>query len=497
MKTRYVDINVLLRATNLLVACLIAFAWLRYDALPASDYLDRGTLALGLVLCLQTQIALFLERRRRDPFFLLLAFWMILYYELRVYTLAVLPYSVVFDRFAYDATDSNFALLFILLANCAIYAGFYSVHLRNKLAINIGEMRARAPSAVIVLLLAAILFAYFRGGFWTPENVPRALNFLAIFLGPEMVILMALVYLWLFGKSLPRMFVYSIAGLIFVDIFAHTLWGSRSAIMGFAQVFLFTALAVLGVIRVRLRLVAIGIVMLPALMAVLVATFTIASYNRIAQAGATSLDVGRALQFARESSSEITDSPLVDLLLPPIAARAGYFDFSAEMIAHHEQYSQVMSFDAYARSFIDNIFTPGFDIYDQPKTANALRFVYLGLGTPSKAQVSEAYHSDQIGLYGEVYAFLGFAALPVLLVGAWALKRLYVNLRDRNPFLLGAKRALVLFVFLRCLDSFGVDWIVGEMIPYIVAIFTFSFLFTVRRARPERVRSSEGVLNAS
>ena len=481
MTTRYINFNGLLRAANLLVGALLAYSLLRADTLDPSDYLDRGTLALGLVLVLQTHCALWIERRRRDPFFLLLACWMILYFEFRIYTLAMLPFSLVFDRYPYDASDSNFALLFILVGNLCIYAGLYSVRFRDNLRVDIGRMRARAPAGVVVLLIVAIVFAYFRGTFWTEDNVPRALNFLAIFLGPEMVILMAVVYLLLFHRSLPRAFALAIGGLIFLDICAHTLWGSRSAIMGFAQFFLLAALAVLGTIRFKRRSVLLGALALPAAAALLVATFTISTYNRAARVGAATLDVSQSLAFAREAGAGITDSPLVDLLLPPIAARAGYFDFSAEVMAHREHYQPVFNLAAYGRSLIDNILTPGFDVFDQPKTSNAMRFIYMEAGPPSKAAVSLAYHSDQFGLYGEMYALFGYFSLFLLFLGAVGFKSLYVKLRNPNPFRLAAMRAIVLLCFIRLIDSFGIDWVVGEMIPYVAAVFIFSFLFTIRR----------------
>jgi len=46
----------------------------------------------------------------------LLAFWMIFCYSFRIFTLSVLPFSSVFDRYTFDADDSNYALLYITVA---------------------------------------------------------------------------------------------------------------------------------------------------------------------------------------------------------------------------------------------------------------------------------------------------------------------------------------------------------------------------------------------
>jgi hypothetical protein len=485
MKTRYVDLNSLLQAANLLVAGLLVYVIWRGDSLPPNDYMDSFSVVLGLLLCAQTACALWIERRRRDPFFLLLAAWMILYFQFRVYTLAMLPFSLVFDRFPYAPADSNVALVYILIANLCLYGGFYAVRFRGNLRMDTRDMRGGAPAGVVLLLLVSILFMYSSGTFWTEDNLPRALIFVSTFLGSQMVILMAMTYLLLFHRSLPRVFVFAIGGLILLEMVAHTLWGSRSAIMGFAQFLLIAALAVLGTLRFARRTVILGILLLPLAVVVLVITFTISSYNRIARAGANSLEVGRALAAASESADELGDSPLVDVLLPPIASRAGYFDFAAEIIAHREQYASVVNPAAYGRSIIDNILTPGFDLFDQPKTSNALRFIYLDSGAPSKTIVQQEYHSDQLDLYGEMFGLFGYFSLALLPLIAIAFKSFYVKISDPNPFRAGVKRAVVLLCFIHFIDSFGIDWLVAEMIPYVVAIFLFSVLFTVRRARQD------------
>lgn len=481
MRARYVDFNALLQIANLCTAGLLVYVYLNFDALPPNAYMDRNTAALGLLLAAQTHLALWIERRRRDPFVLLLALWMIFYYQLRIFTLATLSFSIVFDRMAYDAGDSNFALLFIIGANLFLYGGFAVVRFRGNLKVDIGEMRARTPLSVAVLLFATILFAYLRGAFWTEDNVPRALNFLVSFFAPELIILMALVYLLLFHRSVSPVLVWVIGGLILLEMLAHTLWGSRSAIMGFAQVVIVTALATFGAIRIRTWVVGVGTLLLPLFAALLVAMFTISTYNRVARAGASSLDVGQAIAFAGEASETLEESPVLDVLLPPVAARAGYFDFAAEVMANRDEYAPVINLAAYGRSIIDNLLTPGFDIYDQPMTANGLRFVYTDQGAPSKALAGQFYHSDQLCVYGEFYALFGLAACPLLFLVAFAFKSFFVKLRHPNPFALGCARAVTLLMFVRVMDSFGTDWTIVTLIPYLVALLLFSYFFTLKR----------------
>jgi hypothetical protein len=42
------------------------------------------------------------------------------------------------------------------------------------------------------------------------------------------------------------------------------------------------------------------------------------------------------------------------------------------------------------------------------------------------------------------------------------------------------KRILVLFVFVRTLDSFGMDWTITDVVPFVFSIILFSKFFTSR-----------------
>jgi hypothetical protein len=112
-----------------------------------------------------------------------------------------------------------------------------------------------------------------------------------------------------------------------------------------------------------------------------------------------------------------------------------------------------------------------------------LRFVYQGLGAPSKEWVvADNYQSDQLGIYGEFYGLFGYGCLPLLFLVAFAFKCAYVRLTDRTPFNLAMKRAIVLFVFVWTIDSFGVDWTILEALPLVVAMFIYAPFFSSKRA---------------
>jgi hypothetical protein len=489
MKNKSIDFNGVLTGANLLIAATSMFAFRHADG---NEYVDQETLVLGVVLCVQTHMALWLEKRRRDPFVILLAFSMIFYYSFRLLTLNLYPFSLVFERYSYSASDSNYALIFIIVANMFLYAGLYLVRFNGSLAISPGDWKASSPMRVGYLMLVAIIFAYFSGGYWTEDNIPRVFNFLVIFVAQDIILLMAMAYYFLFKKSLTRNVGVMIALLIVVDIVAHTLLGSRSAIVFTIQNYIVVTLVIVGCVQFRRRYFVLGIALFPVVVALLVGSFAISTYNRAYRNSGAGLDVSRALEVTVEASSALSVESTLDTVVPLIAARAGYFDFSAEIIAHRDEYSSVITPSSYAKSIVDNLLTPGFDVYDQPKISNALRFVYEGAGRPSKELVTESYQSDQLGIYGELYALFGYFSLPLFLLVAVALKKLYVRFREENPFTLVMKRVVVLLVFVRTIDSYGFDWTLVETVPLIAAIYIYRFFFSARRASIGR-SSSRGI----
>jgi hypothetical protein len=486
-----VDFNSVLMGLNLIVACLVGSA---YFLVQNNEYIDQNTILLGLTLSLQTHLALQVERARRDPFVILLAFIIILYFSLRLYTLALYPFSNVFLRYSYGPQDSNFALVFILIANLFLYAGFFCVRFRRSAAIDSRDWRPTSSVRVVALMVTTLIYFYFSAIHWTAEDEPRIVTLIGFFISPPIILLMALCYFILFRKTLARKAAITIGTLILLEIAVHTLSGSRSAITALIQNIMMALLAISGFIKFRRSHFILGCALAPIVAALLVGAFAISTFNRIHREG-VSVDVAQSIELAGEASAGLgSDDAEWEIVLPPVFDRAGFFDYSAEIIAHADLYRGVFNLTTYAKSIVDNLLTPGFDIYDQPKISNALIFVYVDIGAPSKETVGmipEYYHSDQFGIYGELYALFGYASLPLFFLIAFLLKRIYVRLESNNPFALTMKRVIVLSVFVATVNSYGMDWTIIEAVPFVVAIYLYKFFFQSRRSRlPERQPSS-------
>lgn len=474
-----IDLNSLLIFANLAIAALLVWA---YSRTAGNPYIDQETVVLGLVLCAQTYVALMLERLRRDPLVLLLALEMIAYFSLRILTLAIYPISEVFDRYPYGVSDSNFALIFIIIANFFLYAGLFAARSSGAQPIDATNWGPSAPSRVAFLVALAIGVSYFTAGFRAGESLPRVIDFLQLFVSANVIILMSLAYYFLFHKSLSRGFAALLGILILVDLVVHTLSGSRSAIVAIIQDFILVGLAISGCIRLRRTHVTVGLILLPVVVMLLVGSFLVATFNRAnREIIGASFDFGRAMQTAQLASEDMPIAESLDRTVPHVLARVGFFDYSAEIIAHRAQYGSLINFSVYGESIVDNILTPGFDVYDMPKIANGLQFIYLEMGTPSKVDVPEMYQSDQLGVYGELYALFGYACLPLMFLIAYLFKQLYSRVRSTKPFMLVVKRVVVLYLFVAVIQSFGMDWVLAESVPILAAIYLYEFFFPSKR----------------
>jgi len=469
-----VDLNTILSATNLFVLGALLLARGEFQE---AKYLDRLSFVLVILLSLQTHVALLIERKHRDPFVILFAITTTVFFSLRVLTLALFPYSLVFERYSYSPGDSAYALVFILVANTALYGGFLLASSRSAKKIELGDWRPTSAGRAAMLLLAGVVFAYSSDR----VAVPRVLSFLIVFVSQYTIVLLAFAYYLLFRKSISRFVSILIISLVIVEAVLHFLVGSRSALTGILQNYILVTLAIAGTVNINRKVLTWGVFLLPAAAILLVGSYAISTYIRASRTQGSVFDVSNALRIAVESRDQLATQSNLDGLMAPIFARAGYFDFSAELIANRERYKSVINVPAYGRSIIDNLLTPGFDLFDQPKVSNSLHFVYEELGTPSKKLVDEEYQSDQFGLYGELYTLFSWGSIPIFFILAFLLKRIYLRLEGINPFDLAIKRIVVLYTFGILINSYGLDWVVIEVLPILVAIVVYKAFFKTRR----------------
>jgi hypothetical protein len=172
---------------------------------------------------------------------------------------------------------------------------------------------------------------------------------------------------------------------------------------------------------------------------------------------------------------DLTDYVDSGSLMRPVFDRTGYLDYATVMVAGVEHYAPVVNVGYYLKSLIDNLLTPGFDIFDTPKVSLTIRFLPKS-DPPTQAIARAEYSSSQLTAYGEMYVlFRGYWPLVVISLGlmGYLFARLFARVRSGDAYHSHLYRAVVLLAFYNWLNSFGMDWMVIEATSWIATLLFF------------------------
>ncbi len=480
-RQKSVGINGILQLCNGVVFCLILFGFFRGEV-GDHPYIDWLTLVLGLALCLQTQLVLLLERRNPDPFVLIMAYLLTFFYALRIFTLLFYPVQDVFERYSYGPSDSNHALLYMLIANIFLYAGFYQVKLRGSAEIETASYQPRRPRIGVALFVISLLFGLLLQK-QLPESIAPFINLIYNnFLVPNVVLMVLAVYVLVFLNRLPSVYLKIVLSGAVILMFLQTLAFSRSGLVTLADNFLIVVLALFPTIRWRRKYVGICLALTPLLLASAFFFYAVSTTTRQVR-GDTGSTLAEKVELLQASREILREDPRADFFIGLALARAGYFDYSAEIIAHSDKYSTMFTVGNYFKSIIDNVLSPGFDVFDQPTITASLKYVYSSnLGVLSRKTEQQAGHSDHIGIYAEMYALFGYASFPVLFLLAYSLKKIYRRRWVVDPAKYGLIRVLILLLFYRLMNSFGLDGILLDLIATSISfVVIYRLIFLVIR----------------
>lgn len=470
-----IDLNKILKVFNLGILILL---WYSYYKNGEALYVNFNTILLGTALSFQIGIFLFLEKRKRDPFVILLCLQMVFYFLLRIVTLLNYSFSNVFTRFPFTASNLNYALVFIIIANFAFYFGLTINGLRKSTLDQAIKAVPVKTHLVVVLIGIGYFFAFYqRVGLGFLEGIMGMIQSLFVNLGT--MLFMAIVFLFLFGKRMDQKTKSAILGGIILMVVIQTLTGSRSAILSIINYIIFAQLALYDNLKLKKKYLVFGAVLVPIMILIFaVSTFLRPRLENRGTIGGETFEVLEEFDFA----DAITDGS--DLVLKQVFDRIGFLDYCAETMSNSDKYAGIFNPWFYFKSIVDNILTPGFTVFDTPRASNATTFIYNEMGTPSLSRVGEGYQSDEFTLYGEFYALLGkwFSLIPIFFLGFF-FKRIYLNLSQNDIYLFYLKRAIILFVFYSTLNSFGLDWILLDVIAIFFTYQIFKGFFKFKEIK--------------
>lgn len=443
------DFNTILKVVNLTILGLLFYTLFVFES---NDYINSWSLFLGIILSLQTHVALYYERKYRDPFVVLLSYYMVFYYSLRILTLVFFPESHVFDRYEYGPDDSNYSLIFIIISNTFLYLGLFSKKTVEPVIKHINYKTL--PSNLIVYFYMFLIFfiQYFLGN---RTDLVAVLKFL---FAPNVAIAILLIYYILYKKQISKLLKISIVLFIFWVVFYQMLHGSRYSIVNLFETLFIVLLSIYGFIKLPRQKVYFSAIFSPIIVILLFFSYVVITDNRKITFG-KHVEASKLIEISSVNMQHAIENVDVEYFLTHITGRIGYFDFSSEIIAHKDRYKSVFNYSTYAKSFIDNIITPGFDLFNQPKIANSLVFIYRYNSEPLKTDVADKYQSDQLGIHGELYALFGYLSVILFFLTGYFFKTVY-NYLIFSYFDSFLYRFFLLFLFTSIIKSFGFDWVV-------------------------------------
>lgn len=462
------DFNRLFRGFNIFFCFLLIASYLSYGE---NKFVNFTTLILGIFLFLQTHIALLLEKKDKDPFVIVYAYIMIFYFLFRICTLFIFSTSHVFDRFIYNVTDTNYALLYIIAANTFLYMGLKSIKLLDEDFSNNMFSFASYENKNFIFILIYILIAIL-----TNFNVFNFTIFINIFFEPRIVILVSLIYL-IISKNISRNILVFVVLFIIIQIIINTLNGSRSSLMVIVEQLLLITLVISYKIKVSKIKVYLFVSSIPIFLVILIILYISATNLRTEKIRFENMS---NTLIAKEIYKELSYNNL-HYYLGHISGRIGFFDFSSEVIAHKKEYKKLFEVETYLKSVVDNVLTPGFDIFNQARISNSMTFIYNNFGPAKKNLVPTYYQSDQLGIHGEMYSLFGYFSIFLFYPIGLCFKFVFKKLKTNNFFVQTTNRVFLIIIFLTFIKSFGIDWLIYDVIVLFIALHIGAFFFRFKK----------------
>ena len=461
-----IGFNLLLKGLNIL---FISLAFILYYSTGGNHYVNERTIFLCLLLAIELHLFLSYAQKNRNLLLTILCFDLILYYSARVVTLLYTEYSVVFSRLdAVITNDVNHTLSFIIISNLALFTGIVaSKTMRNSKYKSAVIGKHASGKCVVFFLFISVILGF--PDFIQFGALAGLMSFVKFyFLNPFNTVLLAVLYLVIHSDRMNNMLKIILISLLVVQVLGLVLYSSRSAIPTIMLVVLIASL-VKNSNKLYVKFSHLIISLILTVLSLFLFVFT--SYIRpIVNEG----NISNREKIVLLQNFDFVDRMEPRKALSPIFDRIGFLDYATEIIAHERNYSDIIRPSYYFKSIMDNVLSPGFDFFDTPKVANALSFRYSNKGELSLKNVDGSYQSDQLTMYGEYYALFGgwFSIVFFFLTGF--VFQSQIQLGDKNSSLLGKiYQGIVLYLFLRFIDSFGIDWMAQNVLTLYFSYLIF------------------------
>ena len=455
-RKHYISFYDILIWSNWAVLCLVVFGF-DNDTL----YTNGFTKILSAFLCVVIHFILNDARKNCNPLLCITAFELIFFYQLGVFSIGWSGIASYLDEANATPRDLNLTLIFIICATILMWKGMHFN--KHEICSRSDFQPSRKFKVMSIIVFVSLLFLYL-------GNIP-GLSYLQAFVLLVFNVPGLLLFLYSYyirnSNILPKKSLLVVIAASLLLILIKTLGGSRS---GFLVVFmlLISALLVENRVLFKGKYVILGVVLVP----VMVFFYTYSSYLRMTESTFSNT------QDKIEMVSVVADNMSGDDLktvLAPIVGRMSYLDGTCVSIKLEEGFSSFINPVYCIKSIVDNVLTPGFDVFDTPRMSLCMRFYHNHQTNVKKSQSADMeYQSDVFTLYGEQFVmFRGWLGLIGIYLICAYFKVLYLRFRHKDNYML---MAALVYLFSVVFNSYGLDWFFLDVVSMMFSYYIVQFV---------------------
>lgn len=449
---------------------------------PPVYYVNKVTIFITISLILIVVLQLFDAKRNENPLLLVLTIWLTLYVILRVFTLQYTDISQTLLIHDASVEDFNNGLLLTTLFTIVMWAGLHynRFHYKKK-----SDSNHKNSGTNVVRALKFYWLSLFIWGV-AAINIPLISGFASIlsmyFLYQSAVFFVFLLFVINNWSGLSSK--YKLLSILSLLAFAlmMTASGSRSGFFLIIRSVLFVVLA-MGINKIKIKYLLYLTLFVP----VLVVIFMYSTYMR-----QTGVNIEGSLYDKIELAKRFynsRDAFISKEMIAPVFTRVGYIDYTVIYVKDKEFYSQIINVSDEVKSVIDNVLSPGFDVFDTPKISVMASPWYNDHVKVSKSNISiDDYSSSQFTMVGEYTVLFGIP-LCFLFFFLTAFAFRYVWCKSMKSELLSdiIKKTYCLYFLDVLLSSYGLDWFSLDTVCNILTISVFLWFISSGRKKVRKV----------
>ncbi len=480
LQKKYITYNSLLKIINI---TLYIVTILFYTINEMTNLVNSYTLIIYSLLFLQIQLFLNHEKKYNNPFIILLAFILIVYTFPRVLTFYWyndnLPNLTLNRIIPTTVFDVNYSLFFIFISNFFIYFGFIygkiqaNKAVENKSSFYLNNSTIKNVRNIFTLFLILQLFLYTITSFFKSNQF---ISLILFFSDTSRVLPFFIFYILYLIKyqdiKKNKLILLQFVFLLLSWIIFNYISGNRSGFINILQTVGIISMVV-GFNSIKkmhlLIILSIGLLSIP--------LYIVGTLSRNLKLSDTR-DIGivQVYTLVSEKLPELLKDNDNITIINPIINRASYLDYTIDLIKNSDKYHSVVNIKYYSMSIIDGL-TPGFDVFNVPKSSNSLIGIYGNSGVLKRNDTFYDYQSDQFNVYGEFYvAFYKWFSLIPLFIFSFIFSFFYYKL-NKNDSISLIWKFFILLQFFNWLRSFGTDWLFIYLIIEYLSYKLFITLF--------------------